>query len=234
MKQLKINRILPKAVLSGTICFLSGFLLLSQSTGKAPTDFKNFRKQAANNEVIDFSHIDFERIELLIFHLTNEVRLKNNLKPLEYSEELAKTARMHAFDMVSGNFFDHINNRSSKRRTPDDRARLNKISNPHINENIIEGYALQYKALDKVFVRGKGEFSITEKGPLIRPHTYLTFCEDQIDKWMNSPGHRKNILSKDALQLGCGAAFFLTTEFNDMPTFYIVQNFQCFEPVQKD
>jgi hypothetical protein len=51
---------------------------------------------------------------------------------------------------------------------------------------------------------------------------------------MNSPGHRKNILSKDALQLGCGAAFFLTTEFNDMPTFYIVQNFQCFEPVQKD
>jgi uncharacterized protein YkwD len=48
---------------------------------------------------------------------------------------------------------------------------------------------------------------------------------------MNSTDHRKNILAKEALQLGCGVAFFRDGGFNDMPTFMAVQNFQWYKPI---
>jgi uncharacterized protein YkwD len=46
---------------------------------------------------------------------------------------------------------------------------------------------------------------------------------------MHSPEHKKNILSQDALELGCGTCFFTDAKFNDMPTFMATQNFQWYE-----
>ena len=46
---------------------------------------------------------------------------------------------------------------------------------------------------------------------------------------MNSPGHRQNVLSTSAVELGCGASFFWQ---NGFPAFKAVQNFQFFEPVR--
>jgi uncharacterized protein YkwD len=196
-------------------------------------DYSNFRNDPAYNSDIDFGKTQIGRINEVIFHLTNEIRVKHNLKPLTYSIELEKSATMHASDMVKGNFFNHINVSDPKKRTPNDRAGLCNIANPFLAENLIEGYGLRYTSYDAVYLRGNGKFSTTPDGELIKPHTYLSFGEEQLKRWMNSKEHRKNILSGDALQIGCGSAIFLNPEFNNMPSFYVVQNFQWYKPVEK-
>lgn len=196
-------------------------------------DYSNFRNEAAFNKEIEFSHVDLNRINEVVFHLTNEIRVKHRLKPLSYSPELEKSALMHARDMVKGNFFNHINVSDPAKKTPNDRAKLCNISNPFLAENLIEGYGLRYTSFEPVYLRGKGKFSKTPEGDLIRPHTYLSFGEEQLKRWMNSKEHRKNLLSNDALEMGCGTAAFLNPEFNDMPSFYVVQNFQWYQPVKK-
>jgi uncharacterized protein YkwD len=135
--------------------------------------------------------------------------------------------------MVEKKFFDHLNPFDPSRRTPNDRAKLCNIANPYLSENLIEGYGLRYFANDTVYFNGPGEFSSTPRGKAIKPHTYLSFGEAQLKGWMNSPGHRVNILAADAFQMGCGSAGFTDQKFNDMPSFFVVQTFQRFEPIKR-
>ncbi len=218
-----------KYIICFLICALMSFSGLAQSGSK----LKNYRTNPKFNQEIDINNIDYKLIEEIIFLLTNEIREKNNLQVLTYSDELAMAAAMHASDMVRYNFFSHFNEKQRNKKTPNDRAKLCGIANPFLAENIIEGYGLQYQSNHSVYLRGKGKFSKTPDGSIIPYHTYLSFCEKQLTGWMNSPDHRKNILAKDALQIGVGAAFFPNNSFNDMPTFYVVQNFQWYAPIKK-
>jgi uncharacterized protein YkwD len=193
---------------------------------------KNFRNSKSFNDTIDIKDPDLARLNAVIFYLTNEIRIKHNLKELKYEPLLEKSATIHSGNMVKQDFFDHINTKSTTFRTPDDRARFVGISNPFLAENIIESFMLQYKAGKQVYTGGKGIFKNKPNGEPIKAHTYLTLGESLLKDWMNSPHHRSNILSKDALQLGCGTAFFLKKDFNDMPSVMATQNFQLFESVK--
>jgi len=195
------------------------------------TDLSGFRHYALFNEVIDLDHIDNARLDAVIFFLTNEIRVNNHLQPLDYAPQLERSATMHAQDMVQGKFFSHINPDNKEKKTPNDRAKLCQISNPYLAENIIEGYGLQYVSNETVYLRGKGLFSSSPDGELLKPHTYLSLGESFVQRWMNSKDHRKNILAKEALQMGCGIANYTDGEFNDMPSLKAVQNFQWFKPV---
>lgn len=192
----------------------------------------NFRSEPGFSQPLNFGNIDFERLHAILFFLTNEVRVRNRLNPLEYAEKLEQTARMHANDMVTRDFFSHLNTFESNKKTPNDRARLAGISNPFLAENIIEGYGLRYTANETVYTPGRGKFSETPDGELLQAHTYLSFSETLIKNWMNSKDHRKNILAPEAKQLGCAVAYFVDSGFNDMPSFKAVQNFQWYQPVK--
>jgi len=190
---------------------------------------QDFRKDALFNEEIDFGNIDLARMNAVLFLLTNEIREQNHLQSLQYSPQLENSATMHAQDMLSDDFFGHMNPSHPGKKSPNDRASLCGVTNPLLAENIIEGYGLQYKSNETVYLRGKGKFSSTPDGELLKPHTYLSFGESLISGWMNSKDHRKNMLAGEALQLGCGVAFYTDHEFNDMPSFKAVQNFQWYQ-----
>jgi uncharacterized protein YkwD len=222
------------------IALFIGLLVCSKGISQSPSgevvyadyDVHDVINDSLFKEVIDMNNIDYQRINRVIFYLTNEVRIKYNLPPLSYARQLENSAMMHAQDMIAGGFFSHWNEADATKRTPDDRAKLCNVANPFLAENIIEGYGLQYKSHETVYLRGPGKFSKTTEGELLKPHTYISFGETQIAGWMNSKEHRKNILSKEALQLGCGVAYFVNHQFNDMPSFYLVQNFQWFDPIK--
>jgi uncharacterized protein YkwD len=197
----------------------------------AKSDTVNFRYDARFNEIINFDAIDYNRLCTLLFYLTNEIRADHNLNPLEFSGELENSANIHARDMVKRKFFSHTNSYDKDKRTPNDRAKLCGISNPFLAENIVEGFGLQYNSKETVYLRGKGKFSKTPDGKPIPAHSYLTLGETLLTAWMNSKDHRANILSTDALQLGCGVSYFVNVAFNDMPSFYAVQNFQLFQKI---
>jgi uncharacterized protein YkwD len=63
--------------------------------------YLNFRDEPSFGEVLDFNHLDRERLHAVLFFLTNEIRVKYRLKPLEYDPKLEQTAAMHANDMVA-------------------------------------------------------------------------------------------------------------------------------------
>jgi len=228
--------LIKRMVIGWSVCLLANTVALSQTqSGKdlyTKYDYHDFRIEQQFKGVMDFNNIDYNRINAVIFHLTNEIRVKNNLFPLSYAPELEKSAMMHARDMKAGNFFSHINEADATKKTPNDRAKLCNVANPFLAENIIEGYGLQYKANETVYVRGRGQFSKTPEGEQLKAHTYISFGEALITGWMNSKDHRKNMLSKEALQLGCGVIYFTDPEFNDMPSFTVVQNFQWYQPIK--
>jgi len=194
--------------------------------------YKNFRTDKRYSEMLDINHPDLSRMQAVLFFLTNEIRAKNNLTLLAYSKELENVAHMHAEDMVKQNFFSHMNPKVIAKHSPNDRARQHNISNPFLAENIIEGYGLQYTSSKTVYLRGNGNFSYKPDGELLKPHTYLSLGETLITGWMNSKDHRKNILSRDALQLGCGIYFYIDPEFNNMPSCKAVQNFQWYHLIK--
>ena len=138
---------------------------------------------------------------------------------------------MHSKDMVEMDFFSHFNTHDKKKRDPNARARLVGIRNPFLSENIAETFCLQYKPNKKVFIHGPGNFSYKPDGKLIRPHTYLSLGETLLKMWMDSPEHRENVLSTNALQLGCGVYLYKDKKFNDMPTIMATQDYQWYEPV---
>jgi uncharacterized protein YkwD len=213
-------------------------LLCIDNKGEAQTGYyayslDSFRFERAFNDTIDLKNIDLARLNATLFYLTNEIRRKHKLSVLEYEPLLERSASIHSVNMVNQNFFDHINPKSKKFRAPEDRARFVGIINPFIAENIIESFVLQYKAGRKVYTGGKGIFRNKPDEQPITVHTYLTLGETMLNDWMNSPPHRSNILSKNAIQLGCGTAFFLKKDFNDMPSVLATQNFQLFETVKK-
>jgi uncharacterized protein YkwD len=93
-------------------------------------------------------------------------------------------------------------------------------------ENVATAFGLRYDSGRKFYKReerGKTIFSYTPEGPGMQPHTYESFARALVEAWMNSPGHRKNILHESAEYLGASCAPSLAK--TEMPIFYCTQVF---------
>jgi uncharacterized protein YkwD len=189
----------------------------------------SFRQDPRFLARIDLAAIDYPLLDAAVFFATNEIRVKQGLKPLAWSPALEQAALGHARRMAEKNFFNHTDPYDRSRASKEDRGHLAGIANPHLAENIAETFGLVYAAGKSIFPRGNGEFSYRDNGPLIPPHTYLSFADSVLDMWMHSSGHRANILSTNGLELGCGARLYANRSFYEMPMFKAVQNFQWFE-----
>jgi len=226
---------MKKTILSGIFIFIISSNLIAgwKYSDYSKTDYKNFRSNPLFVQQINPSDIDYPLVNASIFFLTNEIRARNGLATLEYSKELEIAAWTHSRMMVEKNFFSHTDSTDSGRREPSDRAKLAGITNPSIAENIAEGFGIAYKAGVPVYPKNteKGEFSYSADGPIIKPHTYISLAEALLEQWMNSPGHRSNILSKSGLQMGCGAYFYRDKSFYNMLKCRATQNFQWFNKI---
>ena len=217
--------------------YFSLLILIVSGSAYSQSDYysytlDNFRKAKEFKETIVPDNLNLEKLNAVIFYLTNEQRVHHKLNVLNYHQKLEESAALHSGNMVKDVFFSHYHPKNKKLRDPNDRARHVGIVNPFLAENIVESFVLQYKAGDEVYPIAKGVFSYKQNGDPIPPHTYLSLGETMIDRWMNSPQHSDNVLSKKAVQLGCGTAFYLKEDFNEMPTVIATQNFQLYEPVR--
>jgi uncharacterized protein YkwD len=166
-------------------------------------------------------------LQIALFHATNAARARHGVPALAYDRRLALAAQLHAERMIALNFLSHTDPHDASLASPSDRARKMGIPNPYLAENLATQTVIDYRAGANVYPRGaRGKFSYTPDGPILPLRTYEQLAQALVEQWMNSPGHRKNLLAKDALQLGCGAAL---TWQGDFPTVYAVQNFQLYE-----
>ncbi|MBN1950402.1 MAG: CAP domain-containing protein [Bacteroidales bacterium] len=214
----------------GCLMFLSASI--SAQVSYYSYTLENFRESKDFNKTIDPQHPDTQRLNAILFYLTNETRAQLALPLLKYHSKLEVCASQHSQSMASLGFFDHINKKNRSLRTPDDRATAAGIANPHMAENIIESFVLKYTAGVPVYPDGPGVFKLQPEDDPIVPHTYLSLGEALMEGWMNSPTHKANILLSQALELGCGTAFYTNKDFNHMPTVIATQNFQLYEPIR--
>jgi hypothetical protein len=162
---------------------------------------KDYRENKLFRQKINFNKPDYRLLDACIFFAVNEQRAKLNKSILTFAPELEVSAYFHSKQMAENDFFSHTNSKEPKRKTPELRAQLAGINNPAIAENIA--------------MRAGFEDNIT----------YLELSDLLINQWMNSAGHRANILHKSALQLGCGV-YFKDSEC------YATQCFQWFKPIK--
>jgi uncharacterized protein YkwD len=171
-----------------------------------------FRSYGPANKQIDFSQIDYPLLNAAIFYETNRRRGQYGLHPYKHSAAMERAAFMHSIDMARGNFFSHNNYSDSRKREPSDRTAL--FGGDGAGENIASTFGIQYEAGTRVS-------SISS----IPPHTYISFAAALLEGWMQSPGHKANILDSNGYgyeYLGCGAYPIPGDEWR---MFYATQNF---------
>lgn len=181
---------------------------------------------------INLARVDSALLNAAIFYETNRRRAAEGLPPLEYSPALEKSAQMHADDMVAQNFFDHISPVAG-RRSPFDRMALAGVNSGLRGENIAEAFGIEYEPGRAVFgpaQNGGDFFSYEHKGAPILPHTYMGLARTAVESWMNSPGHRENILQPRFAFLGAACAGYRSSAFQNIPMFKCVQNFGSVAP----
>jgi len=136
----------------------------------------------------------------------NRQRCKRGLSPLAEDAGLSRAASLHSGDMVVNDFFDHTSPVEG-RATPADRLKLTGVGYTRLAENIATLSIYDFR--DKHFIirdAANCDFAFSRDGPAIRPRTYAGAAEALVDSWMDSPGHRRNILHPDMTRVGTGAA----------------------------
>lgn len=141
---------------------------------------KNFRSNKLFKQEFDASNPDIPLLDAAIFYATNEQRVKKRKSVMKYHKIAEIAAYNHSKMMVEKNFFSHTNSKVRSRKDPTSRIKLAGANVGAWAENIAYNYA------------SDGD-------------TYLDIADKLIDQWMHSRGHKKNILHKENVYLGCGA-----------------------------
>lgn len=163
------------------------------------TDHTNFRSNPLFEKTYDPEKPDISLINAALFFMVNEERVERDIPVIDYHPACEIAAYNHSRMMYEQDFFSHFNSKDPTRETTSQRAKLAGITNPKIAENIAYNYP---------------------------SGSYMDVAEKFMDQWMNSKGHRSNILSKSGYQAGCGV-------YVDGRRVYGTQVFQWFYRVKE-
>lgn len=140
--------------------------------------------------------IDTEQIEFNLHAEINEIRQENGLGRLQMDPELQDIARSHSQDMAERGYFAHVSPDGVDVSDRYERAGYNcRVKNDDGSfstggENIIATWADQ--TVD------------TNIGTLDHDRNETSIAEALAERWMNSEGHRKNILREGWQYEGIG------------------------------
>ena len=169
------------------------------------------------------SPLDHREIEKWVVEFTNERRISAGLQPLRHDDAISDIARAHSEDMPRLNLLSH----DIGGNDPTDRAMATGYNcrarkgggwfSYGLSENIYEHpRVIQWMGLGRSY----------------RPTDYIRDAEEMarelVDGWMNSSGHRDNILDKDSRRIGVGIAIRESPKYGySSETVYATQNFSA-------
>lgn len=136
------------------------------------------KTETTNNNEKSGNYEYLNAVEEEVLRLCNVEREKQGLAPLVMEEKLRGIARIKSVEMLENNFFDH--------NSP--------ISGSPSNLMKINGYTNWTASGENIQMsQGRDKASVTA--------SYI------VEQWMNSPGHRANILNKEFKKIGVGIVF---------------------------
>ena len=156
--------------------------------------------QQVGEDCVDLSKPDIAELEKQIHDLINVERVRNGLPSLSLDDRLSTIARVHSRDMAVNHFFSHDNLNG---QDPTDRANS-------------AGYTC-YKNYGSYYTNGIAEniaqnnlySSVTYVDAIPSSYDWNTpeqIAASVVNGWMNSPGHRQNILTSAYDREGMGVA----------------------------
>jgi uncharacterized protein YkwD len=192
----------------------------------ATYNWQSFRRLPQAQQRLKPGGYDLVLLDMAVFHETNRRRQQNGLPPLAFDPRARQLAQLQSQAMAAQDFVGHENPAEPEKKTLENRVHLIGLKPSFVAENVASAFGRQYKPGQKYYEReenGQKIYSYTPKGSNIPMHTYISFAEALVDSWMNSPGHRKNILHPSPKFLGCSCE--PGTKADDLFTFYCAQNF---------
>jgi uncharacterized protein YkwD len=137
--------------------------------------------------------ISGEALEARIFDLINRERMEHKLRPVRQNEKLTTLARNFSRDMARRSFFDHTD---PDGKTPVQRGMAANVPCRRGTSFMVAENIFQNNLYDRVFYRNDV--------PTYEWNTLEDIAKSTVDGWMNSPGHRKVILTKELRIAGVG------------------------------
>jgi uncharacterized protein YkwD len=176
-------------------------IIINFPTGNnASVDNSEYSNDAVNNAVSPLKpSINIPSLEKEVHDLINSERQNNGLSTLSLDSKLSDIARAHSMDMAQNNFFSHENLRS---QDPTARA---TASGYKCYKNYGDYYTVGIA--ENIFQNNLYD-SITyiDLVPIHNWNTASEIAQSTVQGWMNSPGHRQNILTKTYDREGIGVA----------------------------
>lgn len=214
-----INRFRDVVIHARVLLPLAGLLLIVVSS-----------RAAELTDAIDAARLDQSLLARAIFDETNRVRVQVGRKPFAREQKLDEAADTQAnigalFRPVSHtNPFPLI-------ATPEDRVRFAGLDPSRVSENIalISIYDVP-KNTGVYALKNDATLRDSRTGAPVRVHTYASFARAIVGEWMDSPGHRANIVDKRLRYLGC--AVRASKSRDDLDMIFAVQAF--FTPRRKN
>ena len=127
--------------------------------------------------------------EMEVHRLINLEREKYGLNILEYDENLSLVAKLHSIDMADDEYFAH---ETPEGLSPTDRASRSD-------------YVCEYR-IGNLIYSGIGENIHMVKGSSVSFMSPESIAELAVSGWMDSPGHKENILTSNFSKEGIGVS----------------------------
>ena len=184
-----------------------------------------FATRSETQKELQFNALQADLLNAAVLHETNRRRAEKGLRPLQHHPKAQQVAAIQSQIMAKRGSISHDNPENPKLGTLPKRVRSVGVNPGLAAENVATAFGLRYesgKAFYKREDRGTTLFSYAPNGPAIRPHSYNSFAKALVDAWMNSPGHRKNILLSDAEYLGVSCIAAVAE--SELPIFYCTQH----------
>ncbi len=192
----------------GFLTFCLGWLLTGCGTvapraDAPPAPADDFGRQPALDERIEVARFDRALMAQAIFHETNQVRIKLGLPVFRRLPKLDEAADLEA---AVGKFYQPPShtNPFPMIGTPVERVRYVGLKIEQVAENIALLSIYETNAGVGLVVReGKKHFVHPETHAELPRATYRWFAREVVRNWMESPGHRANIVNPALACLGC-------------------------------
>lgn len=159
-----------------------------------------------------------EQIEAHIYETVNRHREAAGLHPLDRIPKIDSIARAHSQDMADRNYYDHD---TPEGLDPTDRGNAAKYPcRKDYGSHYTVGLAENIHMLDSVGLQEPAKIArlLVDGGNYMTESPHMRM-NNMVTGWMDSSGHRQNILHADYTRIGIGVAF------NDSGDIYATQNF---------
>lgn len=155
---------------------------------------------------IEAGGIDQWRLSEAVRREVNAVRCRRDLPPLAEDQALDRAAAYHSGDMASRGFFGH-DSPVGGRATLTDRLDQVGARFSHAAENIARTSLYAFDGREFLLVDPANcVFTFERGGPPVPRRSYAGAAARLVENWMDSPGHRRNILDPAMTRHGAGAA----------------------------